>query len=94
MSRPRASRSAIQRASRCSVFREAARGATIAGALGGAMSIPRHWIETVEAANPVSQRVLAAGLCEAIEHEAVAARRRLLSLEALVSPLGKTDPID
>ena len=67
---------------------------SIAGALGGATSIPRHWIETVEAANPVNQRVLAAGLCEAIEHEAVAARRRLLSLEALVSPLGKTDPID
>ncbi len=60
---------------------------SIVGALDGARSIPHEWIEAIEAANPVGQRALAEGLCEAIQREATASRARLLGLEGLLRPL-------
>jgi len=67
---------------------------SIVGALVGATSIPRDWIETVEGTNLVSQRALAAELCEVIEHEAVALGQHLRALEGLLRPLGTKYPTD
>lgn len=60
---------------------------SIAGAFGGARAIPADWIETLEAANPLTQRALADGLYAAIQVEIAASRERLRELEALLAPL-------
>lgn len=56
---------------------------SIAGAFQGARAIPHDWIAQVEAANPISQRTLAEGLCRAVLREVDRDRRRLGEVAAL-----------